>query len=415
MLRVLRQRNFALLWFGGLISVASGHALFVALPFYIYQLTGSAFATGLMFIAQTVPGVLLGSLAGVFVDRWDLRRTMVVANLSQAALLVLLLAVRSSELVWLVYVVGFFQSVFSQFFGPAENALLPRLVDDEHLVPANSLNALNNNLGLLIGASVGGVLMGGLGLTSVVLFSSASRLVAGALITLISRPPGMDLKKRERTSGGVAKTGGASGATVWREWLAGLRLVGRSRVLSAVFVFDALASLTEGFLYVLLVPFVELLGGGAPALGWIVTLRGLGGMAGGLIVGLIGEAVEPARLFPLSMLAMGLLLLLLLSFPHLILALIVFFTIGVPAVAGQVSAYTLLQTNAERSHHGRVFGSLGTTGALCMLLGQGIASGLGDRLGVVPMLSAGSVIRILASLIVLVMLRGATVRSEGAA
>ena len=135
-------------------------------------------------------------------------------------------------------------------------------------------------------------------------------------------------------------------------------------------------------------------------------------MAGGLISGLIGDSVAPARLFPLSMLAMGLFLLINYNYPHLILALVILFTIGMPAVAGQVSAQTLLQSNVERSHHGRVFGSLGTTGAPFMLLGQGMAGALGDRLGVLPILSAGSIIRILASLIVLVMLRGATVRSE---
>jgi len=80
MLTTLRQRNFALLWAGGLISMAGDGMLYIGLPIYIYQLTHSTLATSLMFIAETVPRIALGSVAGVFVDRWERKRTMVIAN-----------------------------------------------------------------------------------------------------------------------------------------------------------------------------------------------------------------------------------------------------------------------------------------------------------------------------------------------
>ena len=63
MLKLLRNRNFSLLWWGGLISMLGNWMLIVALPVYIYQETGSTLATSLMFIAGTVPRVLLGSVA----------------------------------------------------------------------------------------------------------------------------------------------------------------------------------------------------------------------------------------------------------------------------------------------------------------------------------------------------------------
>ena len=69
MLAVLRQRDFALLWAGGLISMLGDWLLFIALPFYIYDITGSALATGAMFIAETLPILLFGSIGGVFADR----------------------------------------------------------------------------------------------------------------------------------------------------------------------------------------------------------------------------------------------------------------------------------------------------------------------------------------------------------
>src|SRR5437762_8156300 len=109
MIAILRQRNFALLWLGGLVSFAGDWMLFIALPVYVYDLTGSALATGGMFIAQTLPRLLMGSVAGVFVDRWDRRRTMIAADLSRAAILLLLLLVRSADQIWLIYLVAFLQ------------------------------------------------------------------------------------------------------------------------------------------------------------------------------------------------------------------------------------------------------------------------------------------------------------------
>src|SRR5690606_22876559 len=129
---ILRERNFALLWFGGLISISGNWMLQIALPAYVFDLTNSTLATGTMFIAATIPRVLLGSMAGVFVDRWDRQRTMVIINLFQALVLLALLLVRSTEMLWIGYVVACTQSALSQFFGPAENALLPTLVGEEH-------------------------------------------------------------------------------------------------------------------------------------------------------------------------------------------------------------------------------------------------------------------------------------------
>ncbi|MGZ8562789.1 MAG: MFS transporter, partial [Candidatus Limnocylindria bacterium] len=77
MLRVLRQRNYALLWFGGFVSQLGDFVLFVGLPYEIYRLTCSTLATAGMVFAFLIPNILLGSVAGVFVDRWDRRRLMI--------------------------------------------------------------------------------------------------------------------------------------------------------------------------------------------------------------------------------------------------------------------------------------------------------------------------------------------------
>ena len=118
MLATLRQRNFALLWVAGLVSVAGDYALVTALPLHAYALTGSAVATGAVFAAALLPRVVLGSIAGVFVDRWDRQRTMVTADLLRAIALLPLLAVGSADLLWLLYLVRLVTGTLSLFSIP---------------------------------------------------------------------------------------------------------------------------------------------------------------------------------------------------------------------------------------------------------------------------------------------------------
>jgi MFS family permease len=198
MIATLRQRNLALLWFGVLISMTGDLVLYIALPYHVYHLTGSVLSTGLMFIAGTLPGVLFGSVAGVFVDRWNRKQTMIVANILQGLCLLSLFLARSAEWLWVVYLVSFVEAVLSQFFSPAEKALLPHLVSEKHLMAANSLNALNNNMAKLIGPPIGAFLFGLWGLTGVVFLDSVSFFAAAVMIAFITWSP--DQSKREVSS-----------------------------------------------------------------------------------------------------------------------------------------------------------------------------------------------------------------------
>jgi len=98
-----------------------------------------------------LPRVLLGSVAGVFVDRWDRRWTMIISNLLLALGLLPMLAVHSKDTLWIVYIVAFCESCFDQFVSPAESALIPNLVREEHLVSANALKSIGMNSSRLIG------------------------------------------------------------------------------------------------------------------------------------------------------------------------------------------------------------------------------------------------------------------------
>jgi len=185
---LLRQRNYSLLWSSQLISQIGNWALLAALPFLVFQLTGSILATGIMFIVEVIPSILLGSVAGVFVDRWNRRWTMIGANVFRGLLLLLLLTFRSAEQVWVVYVIAFFASVANLFFSPANNALLPQLVTKDELVSANSLDALGENVARNVGPALGGVLLAAAGMAVVALVDVGSYLIGAGLIFLIQGP-----------------------------------------------------------------------------------------------------------------------------------------------------------------------------------------------------------------------------------
>jgi MFS family permease len=91
MFAALKKRNFALLWLEQLVSLCGDALLIIAVPYFVYQLTGSVLQTGLAVVAQTLPAVLLSSFAGVFVDRWNRRVTMLAADLLRAAILLLMM------------------------------------------------------------------------------------------------------------------------------------------------------------------------------------------------------------------------------------------------------------------------------------------------------------------------------------
>src|ERR1051326_5182639 len=120
----LRQRNFGLLWWAGLISLAGNWALFIALPIYVLRLTGSASAVSAVVGANLLAGLLFGSFAGAYVDRWDRRRVVVAVNALQAVVLLPLLLVDSAGRVPIVVGVAFVSAATDQVFQPAEKAPL---------------------------------------------------------------------------------------------------------------------------------------------------------------------------------------------------------------------------------------------------------------------------------------------------
>ena len=418
MLTVLRQRNFALLCFGQLISLTGDYVLIVALPFYIYQITGSALATGIMFLVQALPSLFLGSLAGVFVDRWNRRWTMIVADLARAGILLLLLFVHSRDLLWVIYAVALIEQIISQFFIPAKGAIIPNLVEEQYLLPANSLNSTSDAITRLVGPPLGGALLALSGLSSVVLIDSASYLISGIMILLILMP---SQSAESETEAGAEKQEETSQrqqsattvlANVWHEWLAGLRLVVQERLLTALFIALGFIMLSQGIINVLIVVFVKaVLHGNASTFGLLITFQGVGMLLGSFLVGQLGKRLSPAVLLALGTAPAGVVLWVILNVPNIFLTFALITVLGVLVVGFFITEQTLLQNGVADEYRGRVLGAYGTTSSLLLIIGIGCGSVLGNYLGVVGALDIASGLFALAGLVAFAMLRGTTVRS----
>ncbi len=398
----LRQRNFALLWFAGLISYAGDWMLIAALPVSLYERTGSTLAAGLIWIVYPLSGLLFGSVAGVFVDRWDRRRTMIAVNLLQAALMpCLLLGVRTDAL-WVLYVVAFAEGGLGTFMYPAESALLPRLVGEDRLVTANALNALNDNLARIAGPAIGGLLLASTGLAGAVLANAASYLAAALLIALIALPGGAQPPTPEVGEDVVA----AGWTSVWREWLDGLHLIRTNRLLQVLLLVIAVGTLGDTLNSPIIVPYlVEVVAGGSALFGLVLAVRGVSGLLGGVVVARFGQRIAPPRLLGWSQIGIGVGFLVIANVPNIPVILIVQLALG-PAIAGWLaSQQTLLQTSVADRYRGRLFGAVGATASLMGLLGVGLGSVLGQIVGLVPVFNLSALLYAAAGVIALLLLQ----------
>lgn len=402
MLATLRQRDFALLWLAGLISMAGSLALWVALPLHVYSLTGSTLATATTLAATVLPRVIGSSLAGVFVDRWDRKRIMIAADLARAlCLLPLLLAPNNLAL---VYAISVLLGTIGLFFRPAESALLPLLVGEDRLVSANALNALNDNLGMLTGPALGALLYASGGIGGVVVADAATFLLSALLISAIRGG-------RRATAPHTPPDRPSSWRQLSGEWRAGLGLIGQDQSLRGLFIATSLDGAADGVYVTLgLAPLVlTVLGGTAAQVGWIATAQSLGGVLAGAVIARIGARFTSRSLLVSGMMGTGLAdlgaanarLFAPPGLPAVSVALGWSALAGFPVVALGTGRQALIQAHTTDDYRGRVFGAFSAVQGAALLLGFMLGGLLGERLGLVLLLSAGGLLRVLAGLIAL--------------
>jgi predicted MFS family arabinose efflux permease len=255
---IYRNRPFGLLWASQMLSSGGNWLLEVAVPVYVFHLTGSARDTGLTVVVEILPQLVLGPVGGVFADRWSRRRVVIATNLLCVGAVVLLpLASHPSQL-WLVLLAIFAESSFAAFFSPAYQGLVPALVGrDSDLASANAWSAAAGGAVGLTCAPLGGLLygLGGIGLPVAV--DAATYLAAALLVALIgpARAPGPDGAAKLLPGESAVPAPGRlrAIATDLRTGVVALR---RDRVLMVLLFTSGLFLLGNGACSALLVPYV---------------------------------------------------------------------------------------------------------------------------------------------------------------
>jgi MFS family permease len=259
-----------------LASAAGTWLASVALVLDVFDRTGSASWVGALLVAEFVPLVLVGLLAGPLLDRVDRRWVLVASDLVRAGVFAALPFTTSAlQIVVLALVAGAATSIFR----PVVLAGLPSLVPDDQLPKANGLLQSAENAMVALGPVLGGVLVAGAGVDSAYWLNAASFVVSAVLLVRV---------------GGALGSGTGSRRGHWREVGAGLALVRRSRPLLAVVCAWSPVMLGFGIVNVSEVVLAkESLGAGDAGYGLMLTAVGAGLLVGSLWA---GTAIERAGL-----------------------------------------------------------------------------------------------------------------------
>ncbi len=389
--RLLRTRpDLARLVGAGLVSMSGDWLLAVGLSYVVYDLTGSTMASAGVFLTALLPQVLVGLVAGVLVDRWDRRRTMLVANLVLAAGLLPLLLVEDASSIWIVYPVLVLEAVVETLFAPAEQAMLPRVVggsESGDLVTANALNDQARNVARLVGGALGGVLAALGGIPLVALADCGTFLLAALLIARI-RTSGA-VAPREETAEDVVR---GRFAELRADWVEGARVALGSRVIRVLAVFWLITSFGEGIWGTLFAPYVRsVLDGGAEALGLISGIQAVGGVIGGLFAASYGSRWRPVRMLGFGALVFGAVDLAIALYPlgyvHAWPAAALMVVVGLPGAVMSAGMMTLFQQHTDDRERGRVFALLLLVRSTFQVLGSLTAGLLGGVLGIVSVMA----------------------------
>jgi MFS family permease len=420
---VLRNRSFLFIWAAQLLSQTAQNAVNYALVVEVERLTQSSTNVGWVIVSFSLPALLLGPSAGVFVDRVSKRRVLLWTNLLRCVLMAGFLLVPRSLMA--IYGVTLVASAVSQFFAPAEGAAIPLMVRKHDLIAATSLFNLT-----FTGAQVAGFVL--LGPTLYKLFGASPIFVAVVVMYALAAVCVTLLPTRERIVGtaGDALRRALAVRAVWNDMLEARRFLALTPGVSlaighlalATALLMTLATLGPGFV-------ARVLGLGAEDAGYVLAPAGLGMLITTALLGHFAAGVDRRKLASRGLVAMSASIALLAvirwvfnlavaeferhgpavlvptqEIAYLGLVCLVTFSLGIEFACITIPAQTVVSEATEPEIRGRIFALLfmltGTVSAIPVL----IIGALADHLGIAQMLLA------LAALVAVVGVAGIVVR-----
>ena len=359
---LLINRNFGLLWCGQVISITGDFVFDTTLVLWITTVIArnqswSPLAVSGLLMMTTIPTFVVGPLAGVFVDRWDKRQTMMRMDVARAILITLLLSFTGLfSLPWLTrgyftafwqigatYTVVFLATCCAQFFNPSRLALIGDLVDEPERARATGLLQMTTSIAVVIAPSLAALLFFSAGIQWALIIDALSFLISFVAILMVQAPPAA----RSSVSGEEHH--------FWREFAEGIRFSMGNQVLTTILLALVLVILGSGALTTLNVFFVtQNLHAPASFYGVLSSALGAGAVIGAILAGLLAQQIGAARMFWLALLVFGVIVLIYARMTSFIPAAVLLFFLGLPNSSLNVAAIPLLLHVTPRELIGRV-------------------------------------------------------------
>ncbi len=368
---------FFSIWTGQSLSLVGSSIAQFALIWWLTVQTGSATVLATASMAGLIPGIVLGPIAGAYVDRWDRRAVMIAADglVALASLLLAYLFLVGEMEIWHVYLAMMLRSVGGSFHWPAMQASTSMMVPKEHLARVAGINQTMNGVLNIVGPPLGALLMSVLPLEGVMMVDvgTAAFAIVPLFFVAVPRPARVDLDKAD-----------TSRPTIWADMLEGLHYLrtwpGMIALIGSVLLVKL--ALTPAFsLLPLLVS--EHFGGDAAQLSLLEAVAGVGIVVGGLILSVWGGFQRKMHTSTMGIIILGLGMILLGLVPStlfsLALAAILLVGLMLPMVDGPFLAIFQIAVPPEKQ--GRVFTLLGSLLGLTSPLGLAIAGPVSDWLG----------------------------------
>lgn len=367
----LQYKGFRNLWLAQSISDFGDGLTGLALLIMVNQLTGSTAALATMAIVLAIPQVTLGLVAGVYVDRLERKKIMLVSDSVRALLVLGFVWVDSVERLWMLYVLAFLQSAVGTFFGPARGAVIAQLLPKEALLAANSITQTSRIIAGMLGASAAGVLIGSFKIYWPAFAIDAATFVFSFVLVLLVQVP--------RLEGG----GQAPARSVLGSLGEGLRTIGGSRILRGTLTGAGVMMLGLGAVNILFIPLLSNdLKVPTTLFGLVQAAQTAGMILAGGTVALLASRLKPTHMVSLGLMGMGLMVGLIAGAGQLWHVLVLLFFIGLLGAPVQAGIGTLVQTSVDDHSRGRVGAALGAVIGSANLVSMALAGVLAGWIGV---------------------------------
>jgi len=364
---------------GQTISLFGDYIAFVTLPLFVVRLTGSELDLGLTTAFETLPMLLFGLAAGVFLDRANLRRSLIFADFARGtafALLALAVAFDAATVVT-VFAVAFVVGSMTSIFDSGLQAYLPVALTEEMLITANSRLQLARTLAWTTGAATGGLLMEITGPATAFLINAVTFVVSAAVLLSIRDANPRRIKSSESPVEAL-RTGLSH---LWGDRRLRYATLGAALANFMVIPFEATLALFGQ----------EDLGLGEAGVGWLYATQGLIGAAGALVADRVAKRLKLGRTFIVGLALMGIGLVVTSISTNFAAALPVgLVLVGVSWV--NVALATLRQRLTPPELLGRVAAASRTIAWAGMPV-SGVVGGLvGERIGLGPLYTAAGIV-----------------------